>query len=131
MTYKNNFINQLMSGGNKWKSEKIFLKTLKIIQKSQKLQSNVLLKFAIINSSPYFDIKQVQKKKKKSIEFPFLLNETLRISYSIKNIVKFRNKNLYVQLLDSVENQGAGVNLKTNLHKEAFLKKKVSNYRWF
>ena len=64
MTYKNNFINQLMSGGNKWKSEKIFLKTLKIIQKSQKLQSNVLLKFAIINSSPYFDIKQVQKKKK-------------------------------------------------------------------
>ena len=61
MTYKNNFINQLMSCGNKWKSENIFFKTSKKLQKLQKLQSNIIFKFAVINSSPYFDIKQVQK----------------------------------------------------------------------
>ena len=131
MTYKNSFINQLMSCGNKWKSENIFFKTSKKLQKLQKLQSNIIFKFAVINSSPYFDIKQVQKKKKKQIEFPFLLTKTLRISYGIKNIINHKNKNLYINLIDSVDNYGISVDLKKKIHKESFLKKKVSNYRWF
>ena len=53
------------------------------------------------------------------------------MSCSIKNLINYKKKNLYFQLLDSVENQGSGVDLKTKMHKEAFLKKKVSNYRWF
>jgi len=64
--YKNSFVNQLMLGGNKWKSELILLKTLKKIQKTHKIQINFVLKFAVINSSPYFNIKQVQKKKEKN-----------------------------------------------------------------
>ena len=130
MTYKNRFINQLMLCGKKWKSEKIFLNTSKKLQKLRKLRSNTILKFAIINSSPYFAIKQVQKKKKKHIEFPFLLNKTVRITYSIKNIINNKT-NLYNNLLDSVDNYGVSIDLKKKIHKESFLKKKVSNYRWF
>jgi ribosomal protein S7 len=131
MTHKSSFINQLMSCGNKWKSENIFLKTSKKIQKLQKLQSNTIFKFAVINSSPYFDIKQVKKRKKKLIEFPFLLPNTLRISCSIKNIINQQKKILHLNLIDSVDNSGVSVDLKKKIHKESFLKKKVSNYRWF
>ena len=120
-----------MSCGNKWKSENIFLKTSKKIQKLQKLQSNTIFKFAVINSSPYFDIKQVKKRKKKLIEFPFLLPNTLRISCSIKNIINQQKKILHLNLIDSVDNSGVSVDLKKKIHKESFLKKKVSNYRWF
>ena len=130
--YKNSFVNQLMLGGNKWKSELILLKTLKKIQKTHKIQINFVLKFAVINSSPYFNIKQVQKKKRKKIEFPFLLNTNIRTSHSIKNIVNNkRNKMLHSDLLDSVNNQGVSVNLKKKIHKDSFLKKKIANYRWF
>ena len=129
--YKNSFINQLMLCGNKWKSELILLKIFKNFQKTQKTQTNLILKFSIINSSPYFSIKQVQKKKKK-IEFPFLLNNTLRIFYSLKNISKKKKKkDIYLNLIESVNNQGVGFDLKKTIHKDAFLKKKVANYRWF
>ena len=64
MIYKIKLINRLMLCGNKWKSEKILLNTLKKLQKFQKLQINLILKSVIINNSPYFNIKQVKKKKK-------------------------------------------------------------------
>ena len=67
----NSFINQLMVEGNKWKSEVILLKTAKKIQKIQKIQINFVLKFAIINSSPYFHMKQLQRKKKIRLNFLF------------------------------------------------------------
>tara|TARA_B110000908_G_scaffold70041_1_gene84451 strand:- start:1005 stop:1412 length:408 start_codon:yes stop_codon:yes gene_type:complete len=135
MTYKNNnnsFINQLMVEGNKWKSEVILLKTAKKIQKIQKIQINFVLKFAIINSSPYFHMKQLQRKKKNMIEFPFLLNSRTRISYSTKNIsINKKSNGLAFDLIDSANNQGVSVNLKKKIHKESFLKKKIASYRWF
>ena len=120
MTYKNNnnsFINQLMVEGNKWKSEVILLKTAKKIQKIQKIQINFVLKFAIINSSPYFHMKQLQRKKKNMIEFPFLLNSRTRISYSTKNIsINKKSNGLAFDLIDSANNQGVSVNLKKKIH---------------
>ena len=129
MIYKIKLINRLMLCGNKWKSEKILLNTLKKLQKFQKLQINLILKSVIINNSPYFNIKQV-KKKKKQIEFPFLLNKNLRISYSIKNLVN-NKKNFYIDLSNSLNNKGISIDLKKKIHKDAFLKKKLANYRWF
>lgn len=130
MIYKIKLINRLMLCGNKWKSEKILLNTLKKLQKFQKLQINLILKSVIINNSPYFNIKQVKKKKKKQIEFPFLLNKNLRISYSIKNLVN-NKKNFYIDLSNSLNNKGISIDLKKKIHKDAFLKKKLANYRWF
>ena len=95
MTYKkkqNRFINQLMLGGNQWKAESILLKTFKKIQKIEKIQLNFVLKFAIINSSPYFHMKQLQRKKKNKIEFPFLLDSSTRVSYSTKNLSNNKKK---------------------------------------
>lgn len=73
MIYKIKLINRLMLCGNKWKSEKILLNTLKKLQKFQKLQINLILKSVIINNSPYFNIKQVKKKKKKTDRIPFFI----------------------------------------------------------
>jgi len=135
MIYKkkqNRFINQLMLGGNQWKAESILLKTFKKIQKIEKIQLNFVLKFAIINSSPYFHMKQLQRKKKNKIEFPFLLDSSTRVSYSTKNLSNNKKKNgLVFELLDSANNQGVSVDLKKKIHKESFLKKKIANYRWF
>ena len=111
MSYKIKFINQLMLGGNKWKSEKMLLNIFKKVQKLKKFQINLVLKFVVINNSPYFNIKQVQKKRKKIIEFPFLLNNDLRIFYGIKNIVNNKKK-LHIDLLNSVNNKGVSVDLK-------------------
>lgn len=130
MSYKIKFINQLMLGGNKWKSEKMLLNIFKKVQKLKKFQINLVLKFVVINNSPYFNIKQVQKKRKKIIEFPFLLNNDLRIFYGIKNIVNNKKK-LHIDLLNSVNNKGVSVDLKKKIHKDSFIKKKLANYRWF
>ena len=130
MSYKIKFINQLMLRGNKWKSEKMLLNTLKKVQKLKKFQINLILKFVVINNSPYFNIKQVQKKRKKIIEFPFLLNNGLRISYGIKNIVNNKKK-LHIDLLNSLNNKSVSVDLKKKIHKDSFIKKKLANYRWF
>ena len=119
MIYKkkqNRFINQLMLGGNQWKAESILLKTFKKIQKIEKIQLNFVLKFAIINSSPYFHMKQLQRKKKNKIEFPFLLDSSTRVSYSTKNLSNNKKKNgLVFELLDSANNQGVSVDLKKKI----------------
>ena len=121
MSYKIKLINQLMLHGNKWKSEKMLLNTLKKVQKLRKFQINLILKFVVINNSPYFNIKQVQKKRKKIMEFPFLLNNDLRIFYGIKNIVNNKKK-FHIDLLNSINNKGVSVDLK-KIHKDSFHKK--------
>ena len=50
--------NLLTNSGSKWKSEKILFKTLKVIQKKSSKNVVDILKLAVINSSPYFQIKK-------------------------------------------------------------------------
>ena len=130
--YQDRLINHFMANGSKSKVEKILLKIFKKIQKTKKIQAILVVKFALINSSPYFNIKQIQRKKKKEIEFPFLLNNNSRIFYSIKSIFSDKKKeNLFLNLINASNNQGVNINTKKNIHKDAFIKKKIANYRWF
>ena len=62
---KDILINQLMVNGNKHKSETILLNNLKSIQKVSNKKLDEILKLSIVNSSPYFSIKKIQRKKKK------------------------------------------------------------------
>ena len=124
----NNFINRIMVNGKKSKSEKILTQTLKKIQKHKKHRLDLILKFAIINSSPFVNVRQIQRKRKQIIEFPYLLNNKLRIFYSIRNLTK---KKILANLLESAGNLGNVVKFKKAVHKDAFLKKKIANYRWF
>ena len=136
---KSKLLNNLMLRGKKRTSEKIVLKSLKRFQKSDfKKNSKEFVKISLLNSAPSVQIKQI-KKKRKNIEFPFLLNNELKISYGLKSLIKnSRNKksqsfykNFQLELLNSSNLQGNSVNSKKQIHENAFLKKKYANYRWF
>jgi len=129
-----------MVNGNKRTSEKVFLKTLKLIQKTEPLRSyEAILKTALINSSPLLYVKQIKRKRKRTVEFPFLLSSKLKLSYAVKFLVlnsrkrKIQSfyKNLNLELLSSSKKSSPSFKQKTDLHKEGFAKRKFANYRWF
>ena len=62
-------INNLMRHGEKWQSELILLKNLKLLQKKTKKQLKRLIKLSMINSSSFFLLKKIQRKKKNVLVF--------------------------------------------------------------
>jgi len=140
MNLKKKIFNQIMSNGNKSTSEKVILKSLKKIQKiHNKKKFDELIKLGLINSSPIVYLKHIKRKRKQTVEFPFLLQFNSRLSYGIKFILnncKSKNSNpfykqLELELINSSKNLSKSVEKKKNLHQQAFLKKKFANYRWF
>lgn len=137
---KNIFLNLLMFNGNKKTSEKLLIKSLKILQKNFNQKNfNDLIKIGLINSAPILFLKNIKRKRKRTVEFPFLLNSNLRLFYGIKFIIKncsikknqsFYNK-LEAELVNSSKNISQSVKKKKDLHQEATVKKKFANYRWF
>ena len=58
-----------MVNGNKRISEKIFVKTLKTIQKTEsKKDFESILKFSLINSAPLIYVKNIKRKRKRTAE---------------------------------------------------------------
>lgn len=142
---KQNIYNLIMKNGKKQTSEKLFLKSLKLLQKNLKIKnSKHIIKTSIINGAPLTKLKMVNRNKKRrnkhNITFPYLLTFNQKISTSIKNLIletqknknsKYFFENLFNEILNTSNKKG-NVNEKVyNQHTEAFLKKKFSNYRWF
>ena len=139
-TLKQSIANLIMINGNKRTSEKVFFKTLKSIQKNQlKKNFEAILKTSLVNSSPLLYVKQIKRKRKRTVEFPFLLNSKLKMSYGIKFLVmnskKNRAKSFYksfnTELINSSKKTSLSFKQKLELHKEGFAKRKFANYRWF
>ena len=139
-TLKQNIFNRIMVNGNKRTSEKVFFKALKLIQKTAPQKSfEAILKTAVINSSPLLYVKQIKRKRKRTIEFPFLLNSRLKLSYAVKLLVlnskKKKAQSFYKtfnsELLSSSKKVSLSFKQKTDLHKDGFVKRKFANYRWF
>ena len=137
---KINFLNLLMLNGNKQTSEKLLIKISKNFQKKFNKKNFIeLFKNGIINSSPILFFKNIKRKRKKTVEFPFLIKPRLRIFYGtkfmLKNCVYKNNISFYLtfkeELSGSLKKKSVSVKEKKNLHKEAVLKKKFANYRWF
>ena len=127
---KTRLINIIMLKGKKNKSEVILFNNFKSLQKQTCFPLDSIIKLSIINSSPYFQLKEI--KKKKFIKFPFLLKKNNRITYSLRKITEETSKaKFYDLILSSANKEGNSVNYKKQLHKESFIKKKMSNYRWF
>jgi len=140
MSFKNRIHNQIMLNGNKQTSEKLFFKTLKKIQKSQKKKKlEDLIKLGLVKSSPTTFLKQVKRNRKRTTEFPFLLHPNLRVAYGLKFVlnncksttVKPFYETLGLELVNSSKHSSKSVTKKLFLHQESFLKKKFANYRWF
>lgn len=138
--FKKTIFNKIMKNGNKQTAEKLLFKSIKKIQKLNKKKNyKDVLKLSIVNSSPVVYLKKIQRKKKRSIEFPFLLSLKNRLSYGLKNIINCSNKinqnsfyhNFTLELLNSSKKISQSVSKQKNVHQESFIKKKFSNYRWF
>lgn len=139
-TLKQSIANLIMINGNKRTSEKVFFKTLKSIQKNQlKKNFEAILKTSLVNSSPLLHVKQIKRKRKRTVEFPFLLNSKLKMSYGIKFLVMNSKKNraesfyksFNTELINSSKKTSLSFKQKLELHKEGFAKRKFANYRWF
>ena len=137
---KDNLLSYMMANGNKQTSEKLTLKSLKNIQKTNnKKKSFDIIKTGIINNSPVIYMKNIKRKRKHTIEVPFLLKNSLRIAYGIKFILKsdFQTTSLYFykklnkKIVDSSKLSNKSVENTNRLYKKAVLKKKFANYRWF
>lgn len=139
-TIQNKFINYVMQDGKKQTSEKLLMKSYKLIQKTQKKKNfKEIFKIALVNSSPFFFIKQIQRKKKRTLEFPFLLKNSLKLHYGIKSIIYYSNlkksltfyKKCGFEFINSSKLISDGVKKKKEIYKTAFFTKRYANYRWF
>lgn len=143
-TIKNKFINLLSINGNKNKIEKLFLKTIKEIQKSTKKQYLNILKLSIVNNYTVLMLKKSknQKFKRKSLNktmIPFLLKKQNRILLSLKSIIIMSKKNsknsfflsLKLELMHLFLELKMKKNFNEELYKLIFLKKNFAHYRWF
>lgn len=139
-TIKQKINNLLLNNGKKQISEKIFFKSLKLIQKNQKKKScDNIIKLALTNSSPTVYLKQIKRKKTTKTEFPFLLNTNLKLFYGTNFIIKssqikkncFFFEKLSTEFLNSAQNIGESIKKKKEIHKLAFQKKKYTHFRWF
>lgn len=139
-TLQQKIYNRLTTKGKKQIAEKTFLKSFKLMQKlARKKNTKEILKLSFINTSPALYLKQIKRKRKRTIEFPFLLKRNLRLSYGIKFLIaSTKNKtqnsfyeNFTSEILNSSKKNSSSFKRKFELHKEAFLKKKFANYRWF
>ena len=140
LTIQNKLTNYIMQDGKKQTSEKLLLKSYKLIQKFQKKKKfKDIFKLALVNSSPFFYIKQIQRKKKKALEFPFLLKNSLKLHYGIKTIISSSNikssfsfyKKCSLEIINSSKLISDGVKKKKETYKTAFFTKRYANYRWF
>ena len=138
---KNKFLNRITFKGQKQSSERELLKCFKTLQKSQlKKDSKELFKISLINSSPFFQLKEIKSKKnKKSIEIPFLLSTESKLFYGMKNIIKSASvmenlpfyEKLKLEFIKTSSLKGSTISKKKALHESAFVKKKYARYRWF
>ena len=138
---KHIFLNHLMKRGGKNTSEKLFIKASKMLQKnvrSKKFED--IIKVSLINSSPHVFLKKLKRRKKTSIEVPFLLNNRIKISYGIKFILRecslrrdsySTSKKIFLEFLDSSNSKGSCAKVTNELYKKSFVNKKFSSYRWF
>ena len=144
ISLKTKIVNSFMIHGEKKTSEKILLKALKALQKSTNKNSKDLLQRFIINSTSTFKLnEQVVKKGKRKVTKitpSFILNDSLRISTSLKSIKKVIKKSkqsnsfysrLSEEILSSSQLKGQVVEKKNELQKQILLNKRyLSKFRW-
>lgn len=128
-------INQLLLSGKSTVSEKIWLKSIKLFDKSFIKDYKKLLNQALVNVTPLLKIKQLKQKKKRLQikEFPFITNKKNRISSALKFFLnKTKNKKevkmykiLVTELLTIVNNSSKYNTKRRDLYEYAYLKKNI------
>merc|ERR1712154_448982 len=142
LALKNKIINVFMKNGNKNISEKILLKSSKLLQKSSKKPSQHLIQLAIINTALTFKlneqiVKKGKRKSKKIIPL-FIIKDSFRIMTSLKsiktNVYKNKssaNKNLAKDILSFSFLKDQRIEQKTKLQNQILLNKRyLLKFKW-
>ena len=142
---KNKFINNLLIKGKKSKSEKVMLKSFKVLQTRSKKSSKKLIQLALISNTPIFKIntitqrKKKKKKQKTKIIPAFIYKKSSRISFAIKFIITITKKNqnsnfvkkLPEEIILSSQNRSNAIEKKKETQKQVFLSHHLFKYyRW-
>ena len=136
---KKKIINQLLSNGKTSVSEKIWLKSIKLLYKSFIKNHKKVIARAVVNVAPLIKIKQLKQKRKRSQqkEFSYIVSDKNRLSTALSFfITKTKlnsetkiHKKLITELLSTAKNSGVTINEKKRLYENAFIKKKYFYYR--
>jgi len=132
-------INQIITNGKTSVSEKILLKSIKLLQKASTKNHKKIVKIALVNLTTLIKVKQLKQKRSRFKEFPFIINKKIRILQvfkqifeKLKNNAKTRIENQFVsEILQASKNVGINVNKRKSLYNYSFMKKKFAHYRWF
>ena len=141
---KNKMVNVFMRNGNKHISEKMLLKSSKLLQKSSKKNFQHLVQLAVINTTSTFKLsEQVMKKgkrKSKKVTPSFIIKDSLRIMTSLKciktTVCKSKSsvnlyKNLAKEILAFSSLKGQLIEQKTKLQTQILLNKRyLSKFKW-
>ena len=142
--FKNKIVNVFMKNGKKHTSEKILLKSSKLIQKLSRKNFKSLAQLAIVNTTSAFKLnEQVMKKgkrKSKKVTPSFIIKDSLRVMTALKfiknTVQKKKNsansfKNLSNELLASSSLKGQSIEQKTKLQTQILLNKRyLSKFKW-
>jgi ribosomal protein S7 len=144
IVFKNKIVNIFMKNGKKHTSEKILIKSSKLLQKSSKKNFQNLVQLAIINTTSAFKLnEQVMKKgkrKSKKVTPLFIVKDSLRIMTALKFIRSTVQKNksstnfyrnLANEILASSSLKSQSIEQKTKLQTQILLNKRyLSKFKW-
>ena len=119
--------NYLLFEGNKTNSEKILLKSSKLIQKFSHKNHKDLIKLAIINNSLVMQVKKIKKKRKQLKEFPLIVTEKIRIFLAIKLILKASNQKMPINFSNKLKQEIllSALNQSNSVKKKMLFKNKL------
>lgn len=137
-------LNTIMISGKKRTAENILLRSFKYIQRTTHKNYVQLLQQAVVNATPTLklDKQRIKKGKRKSVkEIPaFITNESLRTVASLKLIKKTTLNNsdaktfyqkFAKEILQTSKSNSQSIVKKTELHKQALLKKRfLKKFKW-
>nr|YP_010377363.1 ribosomal protein S7 [Nitzschia dissipata]QYB23050.1 ribosomal protein S7 [Nitzschia dissipata] len=141
---KQKLTNAIMKHGKKKTAEKILIKSLKLIQKSNKKNYKNLIKESIINSTPTFKInRQSSKRGKRKMEkeIPaFVKKDSLRtvLSFNFLLSASLKNKDLNnfyrkmsQEIIETSFQKSKSIEQKTEMQKQVLMQKRyLLKFRW-
>jgi len=131
------FVNCLMRDGKKSVAERIFYKSMQIIEERMKTDPQKLFKQAVDNVKPVIEVKP-RRVGGATYQVPVEVRPDRRISLAIRWIIGFARKRsektmqerLAAELIEAANNRGGAVKKKEDTHKMAEANKAFAHYRW-
>lgn len=131
------FINNLMWDGKKSVAQKIFYRTLKLIEKKTKEDGFSVFQRALANVKPVLEVRP-RRVGGATYQIPMEVRPNRRDALAIKWIIQAARKRseyrmeerLAHELIDAAKNQGTAVKKKEDTHKMAEANRAFAHYRW-